>query len=324
MGVYIHKPRNWPDFQWDQKKIAPLLAGCRYRQGLLTGRMSTLDPNLQEEALLELRVLDILSSARLEGENADPGPVRSFVVREMPGHPAVAAKPGVHQMILELTLGYDRALTVDRLSFHPFSRGALVSGEMKHFLKWFNSETELDPVLKAGIAHLWFMIIHPSDKGNHRVAFAVAGMQLCRSEGNPQRWYSLPAQISGERPSYYTALKRAEKDLPAITGWLEWWLTCLDRSLAATEKILSEVLKKARFRARLAAMPFNERQRRMIAELLKGPEGKLTSSRWAVLTDCSQDTALRDIQDLIDQQVLVKEMAGGRSTGYVLASTDPG
>jgi Fic family protein len=191
--------------------------------------------------------------------------------------------------------------------------------EMRKFLDWFEKESSTDLVLKAGVAHLWFVTIHPFDDGNGRIARAIADMVLARSERSPQRFYSMSAQIQQERKTYYEILETTQKGDLDITRWLEWFLDCLDRAYDRAETILAAVLKKARFWEQLASVELNERQRDIVNRLLNGFEGKLTSSKWAKLAKCSQDTALRDIEDLIRQKVLVKDAAGGRSTSYSLA-----
>lgn len=189
--------------------------------------------------------------------------------------------------------------------------------EMKIFIEWFN-KTTMDPVLMAAIAHLWFVTIHPFDDGNGRIARAVADMQLARADLSVRRFYSMSAQVRRERKAYYDILERTQKGDLDITAWLEWFLTCLDRALAATVETLAAVLKKARFWETHQTTLFNPRQRLIINKLMDGFDGKLTSSKWAKIAKSSQDTALRDIQDLIDRGVLIKESAGGRSTSYVL------
>jgi Fic family protein len=191
-------------------------------------------------------------------------------------------------------------------------------GEMKKFLKWFEKKSPTDLVLKAGIAHLWFVTVHPFDDGNGRIARAIADMMLARSENSPQRFYSMSSQIRQERKEYYEILESTQKGDLDITNWLEWFLACLGRAFDRAETILAAVLGKARFWDRISEMDFNERQRDMINRLLNGFEGKLNSSKWAKLEKCSQDTALRDIEDLINKGILKKESAGGRSTSYSL------
>jgi Fic family protein len=194
-----------------------------------------------------------------------------------------------------------------------------VRDEVKKFLEWFEKDNSTDLVVKAGVAHLWFVTIHPFDDGNGRIARAIEDMVLARSERSPQRFYSLSAQIRQERRAYYEILEATQKGELDITCWLEWFLECLGRAFDRADTILATVLNKARFWESFAAVEFNERQREIVNRLLNGFEGKLTSSKWAKLAKCSQDTALRDIEDLIRKKVLVKDAAGGRSTSYSLA-----
>ena len=191
--------------------------------------------------------------------------------------------------------------------------------EMKRFLDWFEEDPSTDLVLKAGVAHLWFVTIHPFDDGNGRIARAIADMVLARSERSPQRFYSMSAQIRQERKAYYEILEATQKGDLDITHWIEWFLGCLSRAFDRAETILAAVLNKARFWERFATAELNERQRDIVNRLLNGFERKLTSSKWAKLAKCSQDTALRDIEDLIRKGVLTKDAAGGRSTSYSLA-----
>jgi Fic family protein len=194
-----------------------------------------------------------------------------------------------------------------------------VRPEMKKFIEWFERDNSTDLVLKAGVAHLWFVTIHPFDDGNGRIARAIADMVLARSERSPQRFYSMSAQIRQERKAYYDILEATQKGDLDITHWLEWFLGCLGRAFDRAETILAAVLNKARFWERFAGVAFNGRQRGIVNRLLNGFEGKLTSSKWAKLAKCSQDTALRDIEDLVRKGVLRKDAAGGRSTSYYLA-----
>lgn len=198
-------------------------------------------------------------------------------------------------------------------------KAARVAGDMKAFLAWFNGEGGIDPVLKSGVAHLWFVTIHPFDDGNGRIARAIADMQLARSEQSTQRFYSMSAQIRQERKAYYEILERTQKGDLDITGWLTWFLACLSRAFDGAEDIVAVALKKARFWEKHARDPLNERQRDMLNRLLDGFEGKLTSSKWARIEKCSPDTALRDITDLLQRGILVRGEGGGRSTSYSLA-----
>ena len=192
-----------------------------------------------------------------------------------------------------------------------------LDADMSHFLEWFETATP-DPVLKAGIAHLWFVTIHPFDDGNGRIARAIADLALARAEGSAQRFYSMSAQIRTERKAYYDMLERAQKGDLDITPWLLWFIGCLDRAFDGAETILASVMRKARFWESVADQPLNERQRKVVNRLLDGFEGKLTNAKWAAITKASSDTALRDISDLVQRGILVKEPGGGRSTSYSL------
>jgi len=193
-----------------------------------------------------------------------------------------------------------------------------VPEEMTRFISWFNEPQGLDPVIKSAIAHLWFVTIHPFEDGNGRIARAITDLQLSRADKSPQRFYSMSAQIQLERKHYYDILEKTQKGNLDITEWLLWFLSCLERALTATDKTLNAVLSKARYWDFLATKNINERQKLMINMMLDGFEGKLNTSKWAKITKVSNDTALRDILDLVDQNVLVKEGAGGRSTSYRL------
>ena len=195
----------------------------------------------------------------------------------------------------------------------------LLEREMAAFLPWANDTADrTDPVLKAAIAHLWFVTIHPFDDGNGRIARAIADWALARSEGTPQRFYSMSAQIRRERDAYYEVLEKTQRGTLDITEWLTWFLACLGRAFFSTEVVLSAVLRKARFWDTWARAVLNARQREMVNRLLDGFEGRLTTTKWAKMEKCSHDTALRDIQSLIEQGLLKKDPGGGRSTTYSL------
>ena len=193
-----------------------------------------------------------------------------------------------------------------------------VPEEMTKFLSWFEQSTDIDPLLKAGLAHLWFVTIHPFDDGNGRIARAIADMALARAENSHQRFYSMSTQIRNERKEYYRMLERTQKFDLDITHWLEWFLGCLARAVEGAQETLGSVLQKSRFWERFAQEPLNERQIKVLNRLLDGFEGKLTTSKWAKLAKCSQDTAHRDILVLLEQGALQKDPGGGRSTSYSL------
>ena len=194
-----------------------------------------------------------------------------------------------------------------------------IPAEIAAFLAWFEDrDASVDPVLKAAVAHIWFVTIHPFDDGNGRIARAIADLALARSEGTGRRFYSMSARLRIERNAYYATLEATQKGDLDITGRLSWFLDVLDRALADAEAACDAVLRKAKVWERLAGHPLNERQRGMVNRLLDGFQGHLTSAKWAQIAKCSQDTALRDIEDLMDAGLLVRE-AGGRSTHYLLA-----
>lgn len=264
---------------------------------------------------------------------------------------------GVVEMMLDATQKYDRLLDQERIfgwhaalfpsgwsGMHRIDTGCYRDGEMQvvsgpmgkekiHFqapspsevkkemdvfLDWFNNETEIDEVLKAAIAHFWFIIIHPFDDGNGRIARAISDMLLARSEKSTQRFYSLSNQILVEKKRYYEILQKVQHSSGDITDWLDWFLNCLFRALENTDETLKRVYKKADFWDKNKETVLNNRQRLMLNKMFDGFEGKLKSSKWAKITKCSADTALRDIKDLIEKGILRQEESGGRSTNYEL------
>lgn len=190
--------------------------------------------------------------------------------------------------------------------------------EMQDLINWFNQENSLDSILKAAIAHLWFITIHPFDDGNGRIARAITDMQLSKSDGVNQRFYSMSSQINAEKKSYYTILERTQKGDLDITHWLKWFLNCLKEAIIASNTIIDKVVRKHQFFVKNASKIANERQRMILTKLLEGFEGNLTSSKYAKIAKTSPDTALRDINDLVKKGILLKSDSGGRSTNYLL------
>jgi Fic family protein len=368
--MYIHERKDWPEFKWDQSKLAPLLAEVRHAQELLLRGMKYLGFQVREEATLQTLTRDVVKTSAIEGEKLDAHTVRSSLARRM-GIDIGALLPtdrnveGIVEVMLDATRNHAAPLTAERLfawhaALFPTGRSGMrrivvgawrtadsgdmqvVSGpigretvhyeapghgrlkkEMSRFTKWCNATSDMDPVVKSALAHFWFVTIHPFEDGNGRLARAIADMMLARSDKTSQRFYSMSSQIQRERNDYYLVLEQCQKGTLDITRWMEWFLACLKRAVAASEKMLGAVLAKAGFWQAHAGDSFNDRQRKVINRMLDGFEGKLTSSKWAKLTKCSQDTALRDISDLLDRQILAKEEAGGRSTSYKL-QLEPG
>ena len=192
----------------------------------------------------------------------------------------------------------------------------LLDKEMTSFIQWFNQKDKIDLVLKASMAHLWFVTIHPFDDGNGRITRALTDMLLAQADKSNQRFYSMSAQIRIERKQYYEILEKTQKGDLNITNWIKWFLQCLINALNSTEEILVKVLFKGNFWQIHSKTIINERQKKLINKLLDGFDGKLTSSKWAKIAKCSKDTAIRDLNDLIKKEILQKEEAGGRSTNY--------
>lgn len=194
--------------------------------------------------------------------------------------------------------------------------------ETADFITWANAATGEPALVKAGLAHLWFVTVHPFDDGNGRMARAVGDLFLARADSSPQRFYSLSAQIQRERKDYYDILERTQKGTMDVTQWLAWFLGTLNRAVESAHSTLEKVLVKALFWQRLAGVALNERQLKLLNRMLDGFEGKLTSSKWAAIAKCSPDTALRDITQLLALGVLQKSNGAGRSAGYLLVDGD--
>lgn len=190
--------------------------------------------------------------------------------------------------------------------------------EMQAFFDWFNAETKIDPILKTAIAHLWFITIHPFDDGNGRIARAIADMQLSKADGVNQRFYSMSTEIKNRRKSYYTILEKTQKGDLNITEWIVWFLDCLKQAILASNTIIDKVVQKQQFWTRNSLLISNERQKIMLNKLMTNFKGNLTTTKWAKMMKISQDTALRDITDLVNKNILEKAKSGGRSTHYLL------
>ena len=198
-------------------------------------------------------------------------------------------------------------------------QGDVLPKEMTAFITWMNNEKKLEPILKAAIAHLWFVTIHPFDDGNGRIARAITDMLLARADNTAKRFYSMSAQIRKERKGYYNILEQTQKGSLDITAWLQWFLNCLNKSITASDAALKGITAKSKFWERNVKTVLNTRQTFIIYKLLDGFDGKLNTGKWAKLAKCSNDTALRDVQDLVTKKVLIKEEGGGRSTSYALS-----
>lgn len=368
--MYIYQQKNWPNFNWDNEKLLPLLGKVRNLQGKLVGKMESLGFELRNEAVLETLTLDVIKTTEIEGELLNAEQVRSSIARKlgMTISGLIASDrnvDGIVDMMLNATQEYNTPLTQERLfdwhfSLFPTGRSGMykikvgnwrddstgpmqvVSGalgkekihyqapksvdlinEMNVFLNWFNKEeSHQDLVIKSGIAHFWFVTLHPFEDGNGRISRAIADMLLARSDGISQRFYSMSAQIRKERTEYYNILEKTQKGNLDLTEWLDWFLNCLLNALQASNLILAKIVYKHTFWMRNASTIQNERQKVVLNKLLDDFDGKLTTTKWAKITKCSADTALRDIQDLINKEILQKAADGGRSTNYELINYD--
>ena len=337
--AFIHQKPEWPNFTWNHDALAGRLAEVRYHQGLLLGRMKSLGFDLRSEAALSTVISDVMKSSAIEGEFLDPEQVRSSVARhlglETGGQVFVGRDvEGIVEIMTDATRRYREPLTAARLcdwhaALFPAGRsgmtritvGASLDTEVSRFLDWINSEEGTDPVLKAGTTHFWFVAIHPFDDGNGRIARAIADMLLARADGIADRFYSMSSQIESERNEYYRQLEVQQRGDMDLTPWLQWFLGCLDRSFERAGASLEHVVYKGCVRHAIGAIPANERQRKVVERMLDHFQGYMHTSKYARMATCSTDTALRDIRDLVEHGILIRNPRGGRSTSYRLAST---
>ena len=353
MHTYIWQQKGWPYLTWNNKELSYILGEVRNRQGRLAGKTSLLGADLKKDALLDAISKEIIQSAALEGKTLDVTSVRISVSKQMD---ITAFKrtfdtdPEIDQIVQVTTdalLNYQQPVTEERifkwkkaLSYsnkEPDYRNtmsgspididtghfyiqdtSLIPSEMKRFLQWINTKHATDPVIKAGVAHLRFAFIHPFDEDNGQIARTLSDVYLTHADDHPQRLFCLSAQIYKQKDSYEEVLRNAQKGNLDITEWLMWFLYSLETALIEAEHSLTRVLEKSKFWEKYRLMRLNDRQVKMINLLWEGNYIKLTTSYWANVNQCSPDTALRDIQDLIDKKILRKKSSGGRSTSYEL------
>jgi Fic family protein len=351
--MYIRQQKGWPYLTWDNKELSYVLGEVRNRQGRLAGKTGLLGIDLKKEALLSSISTDILKSAELDGKTLDETFVQASVTRQLkigdsrhvlPIDPAIDR---VVQVTTDALLNYRQPVTKERIfkwkqaldntqngieyrnssiripvnidNGHLYMEdSSLIPNEMKRFIKWINTIHPTDPVIKAGVAHLRFACIHPFDDGNDRIARTLADVFLTRADDFPQRLFSLSAQIYKQQDTYRCILTKVQTGSLDITEWLMWFLYCFEAALIEAENTLTHILKKSKFWEKYRLVRLNDRQVKIINLLWEGTNHTITSSCWANLNLCSPDTALRDIQDLIDKKILHKKSSGGRSTSYEL------
>ena len=341
--MWIYENKDWPNFLWDMESITPPLIKVRHMQGRLLGRMQALGFDLKREASLDTLTngIDIVGSV-------DGGRDVEGIVEMMLDATQNFKKPLTADRLFDwhaalFPTGRSGMQRITVGAYRPEEAGAMqvVSGpmgrekvhfeapkastlkkEMDVFLKWFNQEPDIDPVLKAAIAHLWFVTIHPFEDGNGRIARAIADMALARADDTPERFYSMSAQIEAMRKDYYAQLEKQQRSDVDITGWLAWFLTCLERAIEGAEETLATVLHKSKLWDHLNQKQVNERQRLIINRMFEDFKGHMNTSKYAKLAKCSTDTAFRDIKELLDIDAFVKNPGSGRSTSYRLANVD--
>ncbi|MDR1941849.1 MAG: Fic family protein [Endomicrobium sp.] len=351
---YIYQNHDWAHFIWDKEKILILLADVKQKKGIFLGKMESLGLYLQDDANLTIVTENIIKSSEIEGQILNAQAVRSSVAHRL----GIEIKDQVFvqkniddivAMMLDALGNYKQELTKERLfGWHAalFSSGysgfrenamQVVSGvvgkekihyvapppevldeEVKQFLKWLNDDNSQDLIIKAAIAHLWFVTLHPFDDGNGRIARAITDMVLSRADNTEKRFYSMSAQIQKTKWQYYNILETTQKGSMDVTPWIEWFLKCLFDSIDFSEKILTGILQKHYFWQKMAGMQLNDRQTKIINMIFNRFEGKLTVREWAKRTKTSHDTANRDIAELVKYNILAQQGAG-RSTHYVLA-----
>ena len=361
--AWIHEQPGWPNFVWDNNRLAMQLATVRHLQGKLLGQMQHIGFTFQQEASLQTLVSEVMASAAIEGEQLPLDQVRSSVAKRLGidiGGVVRAARDveGFVDIMLDATQQPGLPLTADRLcgwhaalfpsgysGLHKIIVGTwrkepmqVVSGplgketihyeaplpdklrqEMDVFLQWFNSDQAVDPVLKAGIAHFWFITIHPFDDGNGRIARTITDLSLARADGCLQRYYSLSSQIEIERNAYYEILELQQRSTTLdITPWLVWFLDCLGRAIEKADQEFDRILYCIRLWQFVSEVGVNDRQRKILTKMLGEFEGYLNTSKYAKMAKCSTDTALRDIQDLLAKKILKQNPGKGRSTSYWL------
>lgn len=350
--TFIFDDPAWPAFRWNAAAVGERLANIRYAQGRLAGRIEGLGPALARQVSLETLTLEVVKSSEIEGQFASPDKIRGALAQ---GLRSPLAKPtvvddwvdGMGQIALDVTQHHAEALSTQRMrAWHAalYQRGkdrtrlahagawrsdaggpvegaavpaARIPTEMHTLADWFErTRDSIDPVIKAAVAYLWLITIRPFEEGNGPIARALADLALARCEETPQRVYSLSAQLLRYDNRYRQMVDIATRGPLDITAWLEWFLGVFERALDDAQTIFEPVMRTARFRELHAAKPFNPRQQAFVQHVSQSGGDKLTTSGWAATAGCSQDTALRDIEDLVQRGVLLRDIAGGRSTTY--------
>ena len=353
MGTYSWQQKGWPYLTWNYKELSYVLGEIRHRQGRLAGKVSVLGLDFKKEILLDSITVDIVKSFELEGKILDENQVRSSVASHLHMNPpGLSAKNLLIEQTVKVTIDtlsdYRRPVTEERIFLLKKIFGAInenqfdevsyrkdrlnpsggnlyahnslpISEEMKRFIRWMNTVHPIDPVLKAGITYLRFQFIRPFDEDNSQIARSLMDIFLTRADDQPKRLFSLSAQMCKQKETYHHIIHQTHLNTNLdITEWLLWYLYCLETALIEAEISLKRIMEKSKFWEKYRLMRLNDRQVKMINLIWEGLDNNLTSTYWANINLCSPDTALRDIQDLIDKKILYKKDGGGRSTSYEL------
>lgn len=358
--MYIHERNNWTNFRWDAMQVSLLLDTVCRKQGMLSGRLSSLGFDSKLRAMAENLTHDVVYSSEIEGIRLNVDQVRSSIARKLGIENVKHTAPShyvdsVVGVMLEAIKNYAQPLTKDRLcawqaAFFPagYSEGShievgqyrsneehIVSGmfgrerihyiaptpervedEMQKFLAWFDSDEPVSSVIRSAIAHFWFVSIHPFEDGNGRLARILSDMLLARGEKSEFRFYNVSSQINKDKNHYYDILERMQHGDGDITEWLVWYMQRLVDAIDEAESIVATILNKSFFWQKASSVPMTERQTQMLNLFLDGYEAKITSKTWATLAKCSKDTAIRDIQDLVDKNILIEDIPGAKRPSY--------
>ena len=358
--MYIHERDNWTNFRWDASQVSLLQEKVFRKQGLLYGRLSSLDFDSKLLAMAENLTYDIVYSSEIESIRLNVDQVRSSLARRLGIENVKFTAPShyvdsVINVMLEAVQHYDMPLNKEKLcawqaAFFTsgYSEGRrleighyrtneehIVSGmfgrekihyiapspdrveeEMERFLVWFDGEEPVSSVIRSAIAHFWFVSIHPFEDGNGRLARILSDMLLARGEKSDFRFYNVSSQINKDKNHYYDILERMQRGDGDITEWLVWYMQKLVEALDEADTIVSNILNKSFFWQKASSVPMTERQTQMLNLFLDGYEAKITSKAWATLAKCSKDTAIRDIQDLVEKNVLIEDIPGAKRPSY--------
>ena len=358
--MYIHERDNWTNFRWDASQMSLLQEKVFRKQGLLYGRLSSLDFDSKLLAMAENLTYDIVYSSEIESIRLNVDQVRSSLARRLGIENVKFTAPShyvdsVINVMLEAVQHYDMPLNKEKLcawqaAFFTsgYSEGRrleighyrtneehIVSGmfgrekihyiapspdrveeEMERFLVWFDGEEPVSSVIRSAIAHFWFVSIHPFEDGNGRLARILSDMLLARGEKSDFRFYNVSSQINKDKNHYYDILERMQRGDGDITEWLVWYMQKLVEALDEADTIVSNILNKSFFWQKASSVPMTERQTQMLNLFLDGYEAKITSKAWATLAKCSKDTAIRDIQDLVEKNVLIEDIPGAKRPSY--------